>query len=68
MQRRVRHDGGFLSVCGDEWPSARMWWISTAEIDAIRDSEGVSFVGAVELLQASGCPVCKAATTRAGMN
>jgi len=57
MERRIRHAGGVLSVCGDEWLLAE-WWISTEEIEAIRDSEGVSFVGAVELLQASGCPIC----------
>jgi hypothetical protein len=56
-----------LSVCGDDWQRAE-WWISTDEIDAIRRSEGVSFVDAVELLQVSGCPVCSGAATRAAMN
>jgi len=68
MQRRIRHEGGFLSVCGDEWPSARMWWISTGEIDATMSSEGVSFADAVELLQAAGCPVCRAVTAKQSMN
>jgi hypothetical protein len=66
-ERRIRHDGGVLTVCGGGWQYAE-WWISTEEIDAIRRSEGVSFVGAVELLQASGCPVCSGSATRAAMN
>jgi hypothetical protein len=67
MERRIRHDGGVLSVCGDVWLPAE-WWISTGEIDAVRRSEGVSFAEAVELLQAMGCPVCNGAATRAAMN
>jgi hypothetical protein len=66
-QRRIRHEGGALLVCGDDRQLAE-WWISTAEIDAVRRSEGVSFMEAVELLQASGCPVCSGAATRAAMN
>jgi hypothetical protein len=58
LERRTRRGGGLLSVCGDELRGAE-WWISTAEIDAVRRSEGVSFVAAVELLQAEGCPVCR---------
>jgi hypothetical protein len=67
MERRIRHAGGALLVCGDEWRLAE-WWISTGEIDAVRRRVGVSFTAAVELLQESGCPVCSGATTRAAMN